>query len=464
MESHTSRVRRPLATCGYTIPAALVLLSFGGACDNGEEEASDVQEQAFFGSNDDLAPKLNAAGFARTASSTGSVDLSNPFFASLGTNGRTCGTCHLSGQGWTITPLGVKIRFLLTDGTDLLFMPHDAANATNLDVSTVEARRVAYSQILDRAVIRFGFAVKPTAEFELAAADDPYNLPPGSPLTVFRRPLPITNLKFLSTINWDGRATPPADLTNIRLGMMNQSNGATLNHAQGATALTDAVRSSIVDFQLTLTTAQIWDFQAQSLTARGATGGPDALQTQPFAIGANAPGTPGFTRNVFTIFDAWNGLPNYGVNAQRRQVADGQRIFNTRTFTVTTPTGSFEQTCSGCHSTPNIGSHPVFAFFNIGVSDAARRSPRVPLYTFRNKTTGEMIQSTDPGRAFQTGLWSDMNKFKVPGLRALASRPPFFHDGSAATIRDVVNHYDTRFNIGFSHEEKRNLIKFLEAL
>ena len=34
----------------------------------------------------------------------GETDADNPFFQELGTNGRTCGTCHRPAQGWSITP------------------------------------------------------------------------------------------------------------------------------------------------------------------------------------------------------------------------------------------------------------------------------------------------------------------------------------------------------------------------
>ncbi len=57
-----------------------------------------------------------------------------------------------------------------------------------------------------------------------------------------------------------------------------------------------------------------------------------------------------------------------------------------------------------------------------------------------------------------------MNKFKVPGLRGLSARPPYFHDGSVSTLDDVVNHYDSHFGIGFTSNEKRDLVAFLESL
>ena len=88
----------------------------------------------------------------------------------------------------------------------------------------------------------------------------------------------------------------------------------------------------------------------------------------------------------------------------------------------------------------------------------------MPLYTLRNSWTGEVVQTTDPGRAMVTGKWRDVGKFKGPILRALAARPPYFHDGSAATLEDVVAFYDTRFNLRLTDAEKADLAAFLRAL
>ena len=51
-----------------------------------------------------------------------------------------------------------------------------------------------------------------------------------------------------------------------------------------------------------------------------------------------------------------------------------------------------------------------------------------------------------------------------PILRGLAARAPYFHNGSADSLRDVIEFYDMRFNIGFTPEEKKDLIAFLNAL
>jgi len=55
-------------------------------------------------------------------------------------------------------------------------------------------------------------------------------------------------------------------------------------------------------------------------------------------------------------------------------------------------------------------------------------------------------------------------KVKGPILRGLAARAPYFHNGSAATLDDVVTFYDQRFGINFTDQEKSDLVAFLKTL
>ena len=59
---------------------------------------------------------------------------------------------------------------------------------------------------------------------------------------------------------------------------------------------------------------------------------------------------------------------------------------------------------------------------------------------------------------------SPPGKFKVPGLRGLAARAPYFHNGTATTLMDVVNFYDQRFNMLLSNDEKADLVAFMNTL
>jgi cytochrome c peroxidase len=103
---------------------------------------------------------------------------------------------------------------------------------------------------------------------------------------------------------------------------------------------------------------------------------------------------------------------------------------------------------------------------NIGVADV--NSPLdvsyLPVFTLVNNTTRETVQTTDPGRALTTGKWADIGKVKGPILRGLVSRAPYFHNGSASSLTDVLVFYDVRFNIGFTAQEKADLIAFLNSL
>lgn len=122
-------------------------------------------------------------------------------------------------------------------------------------------------------------------------------------------------------------------------------------------------------------------------------------------------------------------------------------------------------TCTTCHDTPYSGNHSIPAPLDIGLTDASRCTPDLPLYTLRhNLPPFEAIQTTDPGRALITGKWNDIGRFKGPILRALATRAPYFRNGSAQNLDAVVDFYNQRFDIGLTHEAKADLIAFLLTL
>jgi hypothetical protein len=422
----------------------------------------------------------NASGQLRTFNVGGALDLDNPFFRDLGTNGRACVTCHQPDNAWTITPANVQARFAASLGTDPIFHNNDGSNCEG----TASLSSDAYSLLLTRGLIRVGINVPIGAEFVIDGVEDPYHC--GAPLTqasMYRRPLPSTNLKFLTAVMWDGRESLPT--RSIFDDLMHQSNEATIGHAQAALPLTPQERRQIVEFELGLFSAQTRDNEAGNLDAQGANGGPHALSGQPFFTGINDPvglnptGAP-FTPNVFTLFNAWDSLKSSETNPFtniRRSIARGQKIFNTKPFTISGVAGlngqtfsngvtlpaSFPGTCTICHDTPNAGDHSVKAPLNIGLTEPAR-APYLPVYTLRHLSSGATVRTTDPGRAMITGKWADVGKFKGPILRALAARAPYFHNGSAATLEEAIQFYEDRFSIGLTAQEKADLAAFLRAL
>lgn len=428
----------------------------------------------------------DATGLIGTYTADGVIDTTNPFFQSLGTNGRSCSTCHRADTAWTVAPAGLRARFDASNGTDPIFRLNDGANSPLADVSTLEARRHAYSMLLDKAVIRVGLPIPNGAEFSLDRADDPYGFAGAGELSLFRRPLPATNLRFLTAVMWDGREThapflPPMDagaaMADLAASLRHQAMNATLGHAQAATPPSDDDVRRIVAFELGLTTAQLRDAKVGHLGDSDALGGPRILSSLEFHVGINDvldadPTLAEFSPVSMRLFDAWQASGNNAGGAMRNSIARGEQVFDRKPIAISGVGGLNDAlgvtviagTCTTCHDTPNVGNHSVSLPINIGTADASRRTPDMPLYTLRNNSTGATVQTTDPGRALITGKWADVGKFKGPILRGLAARPPYFHNGMAASLDDVIDFYDTRFNIGFTPQERRDLIAFLNAL
>jgi len=292
----------------------------------------------------DVPPELdvrNEAGVLRTLSTLGPVDFSGPFFTTLGTNGRACVTCHAPADGWSLTPAGARGLFERTAGLHPLFRANDGSVSPDADLSTVDARRAAYALLLSRGLIRIGMTPPAGAEFVVDAVDDPYGFADPGRLSLFRRPLPTTNLSFLSTVMWDGRET--FDGQALHFDLAHQANGATFGHEQAAEALTGEQQAALVDFELSLFTAQVRDDLAGRLFDAGADGGPQALLGQRALLDGTTAVDAAST--AFSLFDAWLSLtpPADALGEARQAVAIGQDIFNNRTF------GPAGLTCSACH-------------------------------------------------------------------------------------------------------------------
>jgi cytochrome c peroxidase len=467
------------------MPLSLLIAVALWSCNTAEPNPADTSAEAeslsFQTSGDpNLRPFLNPSGWSRTISLEGKIDTSNPFFQNIGTNNRSCLTCHQPSEGWTVTPAGIQRRFWASYGTDPIFRLVDGANSPNAKVSSLFDRRKAYSMLLEKGLIRVGLPIPTNAEFTLEAVDDPYGFASAQELSLFRRPLPTANLNFLSAAMWDGRESilDSAKHIDLNASLVRQSNDATRGHAQSARDLTDTERQSIVNFETKLFSSQVFDFEAGRLNAKGANGGPEALSAQEFFIGINDPlglnpSGKAFDPTAMTLFSPWQNLIGSGeLSEARRAVARGQQIFNTKPINIVGVNGlndnlgvpSIPGTCTTCHDSPNVGNHSVIAPLNIGLTDVSRRTPDLPLYTLKNKLTLETRQTTDPGRALITGKWADIGKFKGPILRNLAARAPYFHNGSAATLRDAVNFYNQRFSIGLSESEIQDLVAFLKTI
>jgi cytochrome c peroxidase len=497
------------------LSAAVVGIMLAGiATSNGQYFRNFIPNGIFF-------PNPNGASQTYSANG-GGIDQTGPFFQSLGTNGRTCGTCHQPSDGMSISAADVDRRFYQTQGTDPIFRTVDGSNCDHdIDVSTFEGRKSAYSLLRTRGLIRIFLAVPANANYQVTNVSNPYGCNETSTISMYRRPLPATNVRFLSAVMFDGRESSPATGTTKILysnypdslisDLEHQSLDATTTHAQGdGTRPTPEEQQEIVNFEMGLTTAQAFGYRTGPLNSQGANGGPQGFLNQPFFISINSsihyllsqfeqPGglvTPGdgeFTPTIFDTFDAWQNLP---AQDPRAAVARGQALFNSLPINITGVAGinddvsegglvaggipSLTGTCGTCHDTPNVGNHSFPTPLDIGTGDldpsnasanlggldisylptitVCKTDPSTGLPTNTCKTT------TDLGQALIDGNFDHVGKIKGPILRGLSARAPYFHNGSARTLLDVVHFYETRFDLTLTQQQESDLVAFLGSL
>ncbi len=469
-----------------------------------------------------LEPFEDGTGAVSTFNIAGDIHKdNNPFFQSLGTNGRTCETCHEANQAFSISAKGVQELYDRTQGTDPLFAAFDGANCP----TATSTERDAHSLLLERGLIRIGITLPAAPEFQIAVVHDPYgcaittDVTTGRPLiSVYRRPLPTTNLRYLSTIMFDGRETlmplnnAQTIAANMNFDLEDQAKTAVLQHAQGM-APSDEQLAQIVQFEMGLSTAQMRDYAAGSLEKHGATGGALALSNQPYypgandALGGDPTGAP-FNSSAFSLYAAWekpsangsgydgrDGWDDPQRNAAREDIAAGEVLFNTRAAIITGVRGlndnaalgspaSITGTCTTCHDSPNVGNHSVALPLDIATSRLPGYEsnnaivaglqelspPDLPVFEIRgcpdpaNPGSTITYYSSDPGKGLVSGKCADVNRGKGPILRGLAARAPYFHNGAAANLEELVNFYNQRFQMNFTEKEKRQLIAFLNSL
>ena len=501
------RYGRSLVSVAFVGVAMFVFL----AALNGQQQVTFIPNGTFF---------PNPGGASETYSTVGGgIDETGPFFQSMGSNGRSCATCHQPSDGMSIAAASLQQRFLMTQGQDPVFRPVDGANCNHtIDVSTLDGRNAAYSLLRTRGLIRVSIGVPAGADYRVVSVNNPYGCNESDVISMYRRPLPATNLVFLSAVMFDGRESSAATGTtkilygnypsSLRSDLAHQSVDATVGHAQGDGARpTSAEQQQIVNFEMALFTAQSIGTYTGRLDAHGASGGPQGLVTQqlknPFFISMNSsvhalvptlelPGGS-FDAAIFDPFKAWASFPD---GSPRAAVARGQAIFNSKPINITGVAGinddvsagglvgggvpSLQGTCGTCHDTPNVGNHSFPTPLNIGTGDpnpsnasvnlggldvsylpsitVCKMDPNTGIPTSNCKTT------TDLGQALIDGKFDHVGKIKGPILRGLSARAPYFHNGSAQTLLDAVHFYEGRFGLVLTAQEESDLVAFLSVL
>jgi cytochrome c peroxidase len=247
----------------------------------------------------------------------------------------------------------------------------------------------SYQRLLTHATVLVGISLPPNVKL---SSD------PEATSATFERGIPST---------LDTPALDPVLMADGRAASLeDQAGGAILGHAQAPDAPADKAIAKIVEFEEKL-------FSSKQLKA--------------YAEGGPAP-----------------VLPEGSTDAEKR----GRAWFDS-----SVPSG----VCAHCHSGPmlnetnefNVFSLPAGArFVTAFVSELNPGDLPAQTFLFTNDDgTTTTVTSPDPGRALITGKLSDVNFFKIPTVWNAKNTAPYFHDGSAQTLEELVHHYKNFFEV-----------------
>jgi cytochrome c peroxidase len=350
---------------------------------------------------------------------TGKFLFDNETFAG---NGRTCATCHSKGTG-TFSLLEAQERFASHPDDPLFRVP----DSDNLD-------GVSFHRLLATGTIKIDVPLAPNVRLVGDPGARTASMFRGTPTT-----RNVTTLQaFLMS---DGRESSN-DLEHQALSAVHQ-------HTQNAVEPTPTQLARIADFERT-----DGRFFSNKTLERFAHGGP-------------AP-----------------KLPNGTTASERR----GREFFNPN------------RQCGMCHSGPMLDTssefdvliapgsrfHAAGAGLKLGPLDQAFDAdgnlllePTSPNqnhafeFTLSDGSTA-IVVAPDPGRALVTGDPNDAFNFKIPTLWGIKDTAPYFHDNSARTLPEVLDHYNRLFRFIndqgpellplLSEQDKADVIAFLQLL
>jgi len=497
------------------VPLSLTLIAHAALCTGAAAESQAPITPYWWSANSGRvfqgrSSYRDATGTLTVIHVGGDVDTrGQPFFTALGRNGRACITCHQPADGMSISVATIQARWRATAGKDPLFAAVDGSDCPSLPQSEASS----HSLLLQRGLFRIarpwpprapdGAAVTP--QFRIEVLHDPsgcnldptYGLRSAHPMvSVFRRPRPVGNLKYVTNYGYifepkNGLPLPIDPRTGLRYSgnlmadqrdrtLEEQARDALATHLQRPEPLSAAQMQQIIDFESRIYVAQSNDHVGGSLSDGGAKGGPDALAAAKPAV-LNGPGQPQWGE-----FAAWDRTGNTESSSEaerafRASVARGVKLFRDRTFLITDSAGlnsmnfgnPTRDSCKFCHNMTRTGMDVAPGQVDLGTTNEpfADPAPDLPLFKLTcdpryppQPFLGRVVYTHDPGFALTTGKCADIGKITIQDMRGLAARPPYFSNGSARTLRDIIDYYDRRYDIGLSEQDKQDLTNLLSVL
>jgi hypothetical protein len=431
----------------------------------------------------------------------------HPFFEPMGSNGRACVTCHQPASAMSISLDVIRERWRATQGKDPLFAAVDGSNCPDLP----QDQESSHSLLLNRGLIRVALPwpdqVKP--QFSIEVVSDPtgcntsptYGLRSTHPaVSVFRRPRVAANLKYVTNphpqfalklgglAGIDPETGQPVSMNFMadarEPSLRSQARSAGHDHLQIQSGLSEAALQRIVNFESQVYVAQTTDRHAGKLDEPGS---PPALGAR--AMASHNTGVLGDNdyNPVFQLFDAWKKVGPSPQAEIRESVARGNDIFMFRQFWLRDAThinsiglgNPLKRTCATCHNAQMTGQDLSAGWVDLGTTNYPTwtepgfysESRELPVFKITcnqdappHPYLGRVIYTSDPGRALISGRCVDVGSIVMQQFRGLAARAPYFSNGSAKTLRDLVDYYDRRFDMKLSGQEKQDLTNFLGVL
>jgi cytochrome c peroxidase len=396
----------------------------------------------------------------------------HPFFDPLGANGRACVTCHQPANAMSVAAASLRERWRETDGRDPIFAAIDGSNCPDLPRQAA----ASHSLLLEKGLFRIALPWPPKAangdatrpEFRIEVVHDPtgcntsplYGLSSAHPfVSVYRRPRVAANLDQISA----GKEGVHFMADGREPSLESQAATAILIHEQADTRPTGDQLRRIVEFETQIYAAQGTDVRGGLLDEQR---GPIILGPGNLARG-KAGGLARPADQMTLMFDPWRkpgGAPDLGIQLEfRASVARGSDLFVAHPFRHRGATF----TCATCHAAG------ITRWIDIGTTTAvtANDSPDLPMFRITCEASaephpvfGRVIFTHDPGRALISGKCADVGSIVLGQIRGLAARAPYFSNGSAPSLRDLVEFYDRRFEIRYTEKEKQDLVNFLRVL
>jgi cytochrome c peroxidase len=348
----------------------------------------------------------------------------------LGGNGRSCADCHMPTQEFQLSPAAAKARFdflqwirrFFPKADDPLFRPVDA---DDFRVNGEQAKD--FSNLVENGLIRVAMPLPPNVKLIDPATGQPSN---ETSVDLWRAVMPVSNV----TITGPDDLLPiwPPGAPRVSIGglepngpnrqggyqhdarfatLQEQGRGALLAHAQVKKEPPAQMLDDLAAFQQTL------------FSSRG-------VRTLADAILSGSTTFPDPDPEL-------NALEQHGKEVFVRACA--QCHGGTLRPTTSTPDATLVRPIVRYHNIQTACPRPATDGFT-PCPDRINRNARTYQITLANGTT-QIFTTDDPGRLLLTGQIADLGMLDITNLHGISKTAPYFHNNSAATLEEVVDHY-----------------------